>query len=51
MLAISIAMGFARERLGLGMKGYMLIRDKKPLDAFEDTGLWYITLITIVIVH
>lgn len=50
VLAISIAMGFVHIFLGLGMKGYMLIRDKKPLDAFYDTGLWYITLTTIVIV-
>lgn len=30
--------------VGMGLKGYMLIRDGKPLDALFDVGSWYLLL-------
>ena len=34
--------------VGMGLKGYMLVKDGKPLDALFDIGFWYILLIGLV---
>jgi V/A-type H+/Na+-transporting ATPase subunit I len=44
LMLVSIAMGLIQIFIGLGIKGYMLIRDGQPLSAVFDVGLWYITL-------
>ena len=48
ILLISIIIGFIHIFVGLGVKAYSLIKAGKPIDAFYDVGLWYITLITVV---
>lgn len=50
ILAISIVIGIIHVFVGLGAKAYVLVRDKKPLDAFYDVGLWYILLSTVILV-
>ena len=44
ILIISIAMGAVQIYFGLGVKGYMLIRDGKPMDAIYDVLTWYLSL-------
>lgn len=44
LMIVSVASGLIQIYAGLGIKGYMLIRDGKPLDALLDVGLWYLTL-------
>lgn len=44
VLGLSLALGVVHLLLGMGIKGYMLIRDGKPLDALYDVGFVYITL-------
>ncbi|MEG1795081.1 MAG: V-type ATP synthase subunit I [Clostridium sp.] len=44
LMLVSIAMGLIQIFVGLGIKGYILIRDGEPLSALWDVGLWYITL-------
>ncbi len=44
LMIVSVAFGLIQIYVGLGIKGYMLIRDGKPLDALLDVGLWYLTL-------
>lgn len=44
LMIVSVALGLIQIYIGLGIKGYMLIRDGKPLDALLDVGLWYLTL-------
>ena len=48
MLMYSMAFGLVHLFVGLGIKGYMLIRQKKYLDAFCDVGLWYIFLVGLI---
>ena len=45
MMAVSLGLGVVHVFTGMGAKAYMLIRDKKPLDALFDVGAWYMTLI------
>ncbi|GAA0721839.1 V-type ATP synthase subunit I [Clostridium malenominatum] len=49
ILLVSIGFGLVHIFIGLGIKAYLLIREKKYLDAFYDVGLWYITLVTVMI--
>ncbi|MBK5242475.1 V-type ATP synthase subunit I [Clostridium sp.] len=44
ILYVSIAMGVVQICFGLGIKGYMLIRDGKPIDAIYDVLTWYLAL-------
>ncbi|MEL7597975.1 MAG: V-type ATPase 116kDa subunit family protein, partial [Clostridiaceae bacterium] len=39
-----IVFGVIHILVGLGMKAYVLIRDKKYIDAVFDVGLWYVSL-------
>ncbi|KYH30312.1 MULTISPECIES: V-type ATP synthase subunit I [Clostridium] len=45
VMVLSLALGGIHIFAGLGMKAYLLIRDKKYIDALFDVGFWYITLI------
>ncbi len=45
MMAVSLGLGVVHVFTGMGAKAYMLIRDKKPLDALFDVGSWYLALI------
>lgn len=49
ILKIAIIIGLIHVFLGLGTKAYIQIRDGKPLDAFYDVGLWYLTLTTVIL--
>ena len=44
LLIISIILGAFQIYFGLGVKGYMLIRDGKPMDAVYDVLTWYCAL-------
>ncbi|MBZ9608604.1 V-type ATP synthase subunit I [Clostridium estertheticum] len=44
LLIISIVIGAIQIYFGLGVKGYMLIRDGKPMDAIYDVVTWYAAL-------
>ncbi len=45
VLIVSFVMGLIHLFVGMGMKGYMLIRDGHLGDAFMDVGLWYLFII------
>ncbi|TFZ41394.1 V-type ATP synthase subunit I [Soehngenia longivitae] len=45
VLLMSIAFGVIHVMFALGLKAYMLIRDRKILDALFDVGFWYFALI------
>lgn len=45
ILYASIAIGAFQIFFGLGVKGYILIRDGKPMDAVYDVLTWYLSLI------
>jgi V/A-type H+-transporting ATPase subunit I len=44
ILVISVVMGAIQIYFGLGVRGYMLIRDGKPIDAIYDVLTWYCAL-------
>jgi len=44
LLIIAIVIGAAQIYFGLGVKGYILIRDGKPIDAIYDVLTWYAAL-------
>lgn len=44
MLVIAVGMGLIHLFFALGIKAYMLIRDKKPMDAVYDVLSWYLAL-------
>ncbi|GCD11808.1 V-type ATP synthase subunit I [Clostridium tagluense] len=44
LLVISIVIGAFQIYFGLGIRGYMLIRDGKPMDAIYDVLTWYAAL-------
>ena len=44
ILIASIIIGAFQIYFGLGVKGYMLIRDGKPMDAIYDVLTWYLSL-------
>jgi len=48
MIALSIAIGFVQIMAGLCIKGYMLIRDGKILDALFDSLFWIIAVSSLV---
>lgn len=48
MLIISIAIGVFQVLFGLGVKGYMLIRDGKPLAAIFDSLFWIVALVSAI---
>lgn len=45
VMIMSLAMGGIHVFAGLGIKAYILIKNKKYLDALYDVGFWYITII------
>ena len=45
MLVASVVLGILHILFGIGVKGYVLIRDSKPLDALFDSGFWIVTLV------
>lgn len=49
LLVYSMAFGTIHLFVGLGIKGYMEIKDKRYLDAACDVGLWYIFLIGLLL--
>ena len=49
LLIYSMVFGLIHLFAGLGIKGYMYIRDKKYMDCLCDVGLWYILLIGLLI--
>ncbi|WP_206458445.1 V-type ATP synthase subunit I [Anaerovorax sp. IOR16] len=49
MLTFSFILGGIHLFLGMGVSGYMSIRDGRPWDALFDVGLWYILLIGLVL--
>lgn len=50
MLVMSMLFGVIHLFLGLGVKGYMLLRDKKVLDFFCDVMLWYCLLTGLILI-
>lgn len=48
MLVYSMLFGLIHMFLGMGIKAYMLIRDKRYLDCFCDVGLWLIFLLGLI---
>ncbi|MFV0313989.1 MAG: V-type ATP synthase subunit I [Anaerotignum sp.] len=49
LLIFSLILGGVHLFVGMGIQGYMYIRDGKPLDALFDIGLWYVLLIGLVL--
>ena len=49
LLLYSLLFGIIHLFTGLGMKGYMLIKEKKYLDCICDIGLWYAFLIGLIL--
>ena len=50
MLVFSMLFGVIHLFLGLGMKGYMLLRDKKYLDFVCDVLFWYLLLMGLILI-
>ncbi len=50
MLVFSMLFGVIHLFLGLGMKGYMLLRDKKYLDFVCDVVFWYLLLLGLILI-
>lgn len=49
LLIFSFLFGLIHLFVGLAVKGYMLLRDKKYLDCFCEVGLWYMFLIGLIL--
>ena len=49
LLVYSLAFGVVHLFVGLGIKGYMLLKDGKPLDFFCDVVLWYAFLVGLLL--
>ena len=49
LLVYSLAFGVIHLFVGLGIKGYSLIRQKKYLDAVCDVGLWFLFLLGLLV--
>lgn len=49
LLVYSLAFGVVHLFVGLGIKGYMLLKDGRPLDFFCDVVLWYAFLIGLLL--
>lgn len=50
VLLLSLVFGGVHLAFGLGMKAYVLIKNGKPMDAFYDVFLWYLTLTSVILV-
>ena len=50
MLVMSMLFGVIHLFLGLGLKGYMLLKDKRILDFFCDVVLWYCLLTGLILI-
>ena len=50
LLVFSMLFGLIHMFLGLGIKGYMLIRDKRYLDCFCDVVLWFLLLMGLILI-
>lgn len=50
VLILSLAFGGVHLAFGLGIKAYVLIKNGKPMDAFYDVFLWYLTLTSVILV-
>lgn len=50
VLILSLAFGGVHLAFGLGMKAYVLIKNGKPMDAFYDVFLWYLTLTSVILI-
>lgn len=49
MILMSLILGGIHIFFALGIKAYMDIRDKKPLDALYDVGFWYMALVGAIV--
>ncbi len=49
LIALCLIFGFIHLFFALGIKAYMLIRDGKALDAFYDVGLWYLIIVSLIL--
>ena len=49
LLIYSLLFGLIHLFTGLGIKGYMMIRDGKYLDCFYDVGFWFLFLIGLIL--
>lgn len=49
LLILSVGLGVIHLFFGLGIKGYMLIRDKKYLDAIYDVLFWYMAIVGAIV--
>lgn len=49
VLMLSIIFGAVHLAVGLFIKAYILIKNGKPMDAFYDVFLWFLTLISIIV--
>ena len=49
MILMSLIFGGIHIFFALGIKAYMDIRDKKPLDALYDVGFWYMALVGVIV--
>ncbi|CDZ74332.1 putative V-type sodium ATPase, I subunit [Peptoniphilus sp. ING2-D1G] len=49
MIMLSMILGGVHIFFALGIKGYMDIRDGKPLDALYDVGSWYMILTGVIV--
>ena len=50
LLVFSMLFGLIHMFLGMGLKGYMLIRDRKYLDFFCDVVLWFMLLMGLILI-
>ena len=49
LIVLCLIFAFIHLFFALGIKAHMLIRDHKPLDAFYDVGLWYLIIVSILV--
>ncbi|MCP1110990.1 V/A-type H+-transporting ATPase subunit I [Lachnospiraceae bacterium PM6-15] len=49
LLTLSLLFGVIHMFVGLGIKAYVCIKDKRYLDAFCDVGLWYLMLTGLIL--
>ena len=50
LLVFSMLFGLIHMFLGMGLKGYMLLRDRKYLDFFCDVVLWFLLLMGLILI-
>jgi len=44
LFMVALAFGFIQIFVGMGLNGYMMIREGRPFDAICDVGFWYLIL-------